>query len=312
MSWSKSSLCVLLLVSSAFAASPLFPVYYDTNLKVKPSFSDIIQKTGHKSFTLAFALGNHLGCVPHWGAEFPIDDPEILDPIKAAQRQGAEFVIATGGAAGPYLEHLCQTSQALATAYKIALDAVGTTHLDIDVESTINNDLVNQALAQVQRERPQVTVSYTLMVQGDDYGLVDSVGITVLKSAKANGVRVDIVNAMAMEYPSQLDWGDSVIATGNSVLIQMKGIWPEKSDAELKKMLGLTPMIGRNMNGKIFELRHAQKVVEWGNANHIGLLSFWSAGRDNGNCPGGGVSPSCSSIAQQEFEFIKIFQGFLG
>jgi hypothetical protein len=31
-------------------------------------------------------------------------------------------------------QHLCGTSEALATAYKQALDVVGTNHLDIDVE----------------------------------------------------------------------------------------------------------------------------------------------------------------------------------
>jgi chitinase len=308
----KTLLCTLLLVGSAFAASPLFPVYYDTTLTAKPSLQEIIQKTGHKSFTLAFALGSNAGCVPNWGAQFPIDDPAILGPIKAAQQQGAEFVVATGGAAGPYLEHLCLTVESLVAAYKQVLDVVGTTHLDVDVEATINLDVMNKALAQVQRERPEVSVSFTLMVQGDDYGVVDSIGLAVLRSAKANGVRVDIVNAMAMEYPSRLEWGDSVIATGNSVLAQMKEIFTDKTEAQLKKMLGITPMIGRNMSGRIFELSHARQVVEWANANHIGLLSFWSAARDNGGCPSGGVSPSCSSIAQDEFEFIKIFQGFRG
>jgi chitinase len=64
-------------------------------------------------------------------------------------------------------------------AYKQALDIVGTTHLDIDVEAPIDNNKVNAALAQVQRERPDVTVSYTLMVQGDDYGITPELGVKV-------------------------------------------------------------------------------------------------------------------------------------
>lgn len=309
----KAGIClVFLLISSALAASPLFAPYYDMNLEVKPTLSEVIAQTGQKVFTLAFALGGGAGCEPLWGAMDPIDDPKHLDVIRAAQSQGAEFVIATGGAVGPYLEHMCLTPETLATAYKKVLDTVKATHLDVDIEASVNLDVMNKALAQVQRERPEVTVSFTLPVQGDDYGLTPALGVDVLKSAKANGVRVDIVNAMAMEYPSALPWGQSVINAGIATMGQMAEIWPEKSQAQLRKMLGITPMIGRNMSGKIFELAHARQLVEWANNEHIGLLAFWSIGRDNGRCPGGGVSPTCSSISQDEYEMTKIFQGFKG
>ena len=66
---------------------------------------------------------------------------------------------------GPYLENSCTSVDALATAYKTILDVVGTTHIDVDVESSINMDQMNQALAKVQQERPSTTVSFTLMVQ---------------------------------------------------------------------------------------------------------------------------------------------------
>ncbi len=99
-----------------------------------------------------------------WGAQLDIDDPAVLGPIHRVQSEGGQMVrdyldldyfvilylilmtqvIATGGAVGPYLEHVCGTSEALATAYKVALDVVGTTHLDIDIEAPINNDLVNR------------------------------------------------------------------------------------------------------------------------------------------------------------------------
>jgi chitinase len=113
-----------------------------------------------------------------------------------------------------------------------------------------------------------------------------------------------------MEFGSQKPWGDAVIAAAESTLRQMKEIWPDLSDADLKKKLGVTPMIGRNFNGNIFTQDHARQLLDWANANGIGLLSFWSAGRDNGGCPGGAVSPTCSSIEQQPFEFTTIFKGF--
>lgn len=205
---------------------------------------------------------------------------------------------------------MCATVDDLARAYKEALDAVGTTHLDVDVETTVNLDLMNQALAKVQQERPSVTVSFTLMIQGEDYGLTPSLGVDLLKNAKQNGVRVDIVNAMTMEFPKQSpDFGDAVINAAQMVVEQMKEIWPEKSEADLKRMLGVTPMIGRNFNGNVFEIAHARKLVDWAKSQNIGLLAFWSIERDNGGCPGN-VSPYCSGTSQQEFEFTQIFKGF--
>ncbi|CAL8143223.1 unnamed protein product [Orchesella dallaii] len=293
------------------AGNVRFAPYYDTFLDNRKNLADIARTTGQLNYHLAFALGGHQGCQPVWGGQYDINDTTILDPIKAVQQMGGEMIIATGGALGPYLEHLCTTVDDLATAYKKALDAVGTNHLDVDVETTVNLDLMNQALAKVQQERPSVTVSFTLMIQGEDYGLTPALGVDLLKNAKQNGVRVDIVNAMTMEFPKMSpDFGDAVINAATMVLGQMKEIWPEKSDAELKQMLGVTPMIGRNFNGNVFEVAHARKLVDWGNANGIGLLAFWSIERDNGGCPGS-VSPYCSGASsQQDYEFTQIFQGF--
>jgi hypothetical protein len=279
-----------------------------------PTLTQLAQATGHTVYTLAFVLGSHAGCDPKWGGTIDLDEPRILDDIRALKASGGDVVIATGGAMGPYLETSCTSQSALAGAYRTIIDTLGVRHLDIDVEASIPVDLVNKALAQVQRERPGTTVSYTLMVQGDDYGLTPILGVDVLRNAKANGVRVDLVNPMAMEFgSSRTNWGDAVIAAAESTLRQLRTeIWPEKSDAELKRMLGVTPMIGRNYNGRIFTQAHARQLVSWASANHIGLLAFWSAGRDNGGCPGGAVSPTCSGIAQSSYEFTNIVKGFRG
>ena len=37
-------------------------------------------------------------CTPSWGAKFALDDPVVLDPIKELIAQGAEMIVATGGA----------------------------------------------------------------------------------------------------------------------------------------------------------------------------------------------------------------------
>ncbi len=289
------------------AAAPTAAPYVDITMP-SPSLVDIANATGHKVFTLAFVLADSTGCNPSWGGTIPLDDPRIIGDIRALQAMGGEVIVATGGAAGPYLEYTCGSADALAGAYRRILDTVGTNHLDVDVEATIPQDMVNQALKTVQDERG-TSVSYTMRVLGDDYGM-DPYSVQVLRSAAAHGVDV-LVNPMTMEFgTSRPDWGDAVIAAAESTLRQMREIWPD--DANLARRLGVTPMIGRNYNGKIFDTGDARQLVEWANANHIGLVAFWSTGRDNGSCPGGGVSPTCSGISQGTFEFTSIMHGFTG
>jgi len=299
-----------LLWPFALAASPKLAPYVDITLDKGPKLAEIAQKTGLKAFTLAFALGSNAGCEPMWGGQIPLNDAGIIGQINDFKATGGEVIVATGGAAGPYLEGLCGTPEDLAGAYKKILDTVGTNHLDIDIEASVPLDTMNKALAMVQRERG-TSVSFTLMIQGDDYGMTPQLGVDLLKNAVANGVNVDVVNAMTMEFGSSRQWGEAVITAATSVLRQMKEeIFMGKSDDELKSMLGVTPMLGRNFNGRIFELDHARELVKWANENHVGHLAFWSISRDNGSCPGGGISPTCSGIAQQDFEFAGIFKGF--
>lgn len=278
-----------------------------------PSMASVAAATGHRHFTAAFVIGSAAGCVPMWGGTIPLTDSRIRNDINAIKASGGDVAIAFGGAVGPYLEHVCGTQTALANAYKQVIDTLGVTHLDIDIEAAVNVDMMNKALAQVQRDRPGTVISFTLMVQGDDYGLTPQLGYDLLVNAKANGVDVAVVNAMTMEFgSSRPDWGDAVIAAANATLGQLAQIWPEKTDAQRRRMLGVTPMIGRNFNGRIFQIEDANQLVAWASANHIGLLAFWSVGRDNGSCPGGGVSPTCSSIAQSTYQFTNIFKGFSG
>jgi chitinase len=278
-----------------------------------PTMASVASATGQRHFTAAFVIGSAAGCVPSWGGTIPLTEPRIRNDINAVKAGGGDVTIAFGGAVGPYLEHVCTSQAALAGAYRTVIDTLGITHLDIDIEASVNVDMMNKALAQVQRERPGTVISFTLMVQGDDYGLTPQLGYDLLVNAKANGVNVAIVNPMTMEFgSSRADWGDAVIAAANATLGQMAQIWPERSDAQRRRMLGVTPMIGRNFNGRIFQIEDANQLVSWANANDIGLLAFWSVGRDNGGCPGGGVSPTCSSISQSTYQFTNIFKGFTG
>ncbi|MFC5831340.1 carbohydrate binding domain-containing protein [Nonomuraea insulae] len=274
-----------------------------------PSLAGAANATGVKNYTLAFALGDSSGCNPSWGGTIPINDSRIVNDIKALQAQGGQVIVASGGALGPYLEHACGSVAALIGAYKKVLDTVGTNHLDVDVEAAIDVNKVNTALKQLQSERGTV-VSYTLRIQGQDYG-VDPFSLQILQDAAAKGLNV-VVNPMLMNFGYTGNWGDAMIAAAQATLNQMKGVWPGRTDAQLKRSLGVTPMIGKNDTGMTTTQADARKLLTWANANHIGFVGFWSAARDNGGCPDGRVSPTCSGIAQSSYEFTNIFKGFTG
>ncbi|WP_394825344.1 chitinase [Pendulispora albinea] len=281
--------------------------YIDITMNA-PTLPQVARATGQKFFTLAFVLGSSTGCDPKWGGVIDLNEPRIVNQIKELRALGGDVIIASGGALSPYLENLCSTSAALAAAYRKVLDATGSNHLDIDVEASIPVDLVNNALKTLQSERG-TTVSYTLRVQGQDYG-VDPFSVQILKSAARIGVNV-IVNPMLMNFGFSGDWGDAMVSAANATLAQMKrDVWPNKTDAELRAIFGVTPMIGRNDTGMTTTQAHARKLLAWSKSNNIAFIGFWSVGRDNGGCPNGRVSPTCSGISQSLYEFTNIFKAF--
>jgi chitinase len=218
-------------------------------------------------------------------------------------------IVATGGAAGPYLEHSCGTTAQLLAAYKKVLDTVGTNYLDVDIEASIDVNKVNSALKQLQAERGTV-ISYTMRIQGQDYGM-DPFSVQILQDAAAKGLNV-LVNPMLMDFGFSGNWGDAMVSAANATLGQMKTIWPSKTDAQLKRLLGLTPMIGKNDTGQTTTQADARKVLAYAQSNHVGRVAFWSVGRDNGGCPNGTLSPTCSGVSQSAYEFTSIFKAFTG
>jgi hypothetical protein len=291
--------------------SPRSWPYIDITMST-PALADVARATGQKFFTLAFVLGSAAGCVPAWGGTIDLTDARISREISDLRALGGDVAVSFGGAQGPYLQQTCPSQASQVGAIEKVMDTFNVRHIDFDIEAAVPFDTMNKAIAQVQRERSGTVVSYTLEVQSDDFGLTPALGTDVLNNAKANGVEVGIVNPMTMDFGSSKEWGDAVIAAAQSVLGQMAQIWPEKTAAARARMLGVTPMIGRNDTGPVFSIADGQKLITWANNNHIGLVAFWSVGRDNGGCPGGGVSPTCSGISQTQYQFTGIFGGFTG
>ena len=133
--------------------------------------------------------------------------------------------------------------------------------LDFDIEGMAVQDqhsitLRDQALVGLKVANPGLTISYTLPVLPT--GLTAD-GLNVLASAKHDGLAIDVVNIMAMDYGSAVDNGgqmgldaiDAAIATENQI-----------AALGLSAKLGVTPMIGVNdISSEVFSLADAQALL---------------------------------------------------
>jgi chitinase len=61
---------------------------------------------------------------------------------------------------------------------------------------------------------------------------------------------------------------------------------------------------------EIFTLADARTITRWAGERHIGELSFWALGRDNGACPGTPGADDCSGVAQSPYQYTHIMLPF--
>ena len=138
--------------------------------------------------------------------------------------------------------------------------------------------------------------------------------INFVQNAVANGVDITTVNIMAMDYgavanPNQM--GQNAIDATNAAVAQLAVVYPNRTLAQRRAMMGITPMIGLNdVAPEVFTLSDASQVLNFAQANNIGRLAMWSMTRDK-SCPGTPtVSPVCSGIVQQPLAFSNVFKQF--
>ncbi|MFJ5739337.1 glycoside hydrolase family 18 protein [Streptomyces microflavus] len=292
-----------------------FAPYIDTSLYPAYDLLDTATRTGVKEFHLAFITSGG-SCAPLWGGVTGLADDHVGKQIGALRAKGGDVRVSFGGAAGAELALNCSSSADLAAAYGKVVDAYQLTKVDFDIEGaalpdTAANTRRAQAIAQLQKKYPDLDVAFTLPVMPE--GLTQP-GIDLLADAKKNGVRVDGVNIMAMDYGPAYsdDMGTYAIRAATATQAQIKGVLG-LSDTAAWKAVAVTPMIGVNdVVTEIFTVEDATQVVKFAQEKGIGRLAMWSGTRDKA-CPGGpkpAADATCSSIAQEPLAFTKAFAAF--
>ncbi|MFK4064804.1 chitinase [Streptomyces sp. NPDC029674] len=296
-------------------AAAKFAPFVDTSLAPAYDLVDTAEKTGVKEFNLAFITSGG-GCEPLWGGATGLGDDKVAAQIDGLRAEGGDVRVSFGGAAGSELGLKCDSADALAGAYGKVVDAYDLTKVDFDIEGaalpdTAANTRRAQAIARLQERHPDLDVSFTLPVMPE--GLTGP-GVDLLTDAKKNGVRIDAVNIMAMDYGPAYsgDMGEYAVQAATATQKQLKSALG-LSDKAAWQTVAVTPMIGVNdVTTEIFKVDDAAQLVEFAKAKGIGQLSMWSSTRDKA-CPGGAsgsAQPTCSSIEQQPLAFTKAFAAY--
>ncbi|MFE8946845.1 carbohydrate binding domain-containing protein [Streptomyces sp. NPDC007856] len=298
---------------SAAAASSVYSVapYVDMSNSQEGLLDTAI--TGHqlKAYTAAFVLGE--GCNQIWGDTLPIGNDSYTDPeLAKAKSEGASVIISSGGASGEPLAWTCSTQSSIDAGYQALINDYGVTRLDFDVEGAAVADTSAaarqmQAMKDLKASNPGLQFSMTLPVLTS--GLTND-GVNILKAAKNAGIRIDVVNIMAMDYyaGTGTEMGQGAIDAARATLAQMQSVDSGYTYANL----GITPMIGKNDDGSTFTLADARTVENFAAQNGVGRLAFWSVNRDQ-PCGGSANSlPTCSEISQNSLAFTDAFVPYEG
>jgi hypothetical protein len=291
---------------STLAVAP----YIDMGSWPTPVLHDVSTASTLKNFTLAFITS--AGCKASW---FNAYDPRSgwqLDQITAIRSAGGDVKISFGGASGIELAQACSTVTALTAEYQAVITAYKLKYIDFDIEGAAVAEpasiaLRSQAMAKLQAANPGLKISLTLPVLPTG---LDANGLNVVRSAISAGVSIDVVNLMAMDYYQSGDYGAFAIQAAQSTHTQLASLFSGKSSAQLWRLIGVTPMLGQNDDGHVYDQTAARNLVAFAKTNHLGELAFWEVTRDRNACTG--ALYMCTNISQQPYEFSKIFAGYTG
>jgi chitinase len=266
------------------------------------SLVDMKNKGGPDAVTLAFVLSNG-------GCAVTTDIQSNLADVNAYVAAGGHVKASFGGADGNYLEYACSDAGSLAAALGGFVQATGITDLDFDIEQGTKssnatlNALRASALAQVQKAQ-HVRVAFTLPVNPNG---LDDLGIAVVQSALAAGVQVSFVNIMTMDYGDGTNLGTTPSASADATAQQLQTLIAGLSLDQAYRMVGVTPMIGKNDDNETFSIANAQTLIAWAKQKKLGLLAFWAIQRDE---PCAALPPNldlCNGSSTSTFQFANLF-----
>jgi chitinase len=295
-----------------YAAAPyLMPT--DNN---PPDAGAIMDATGLKAFQLAFVLApNGGGCSPTWGGTSPVSsDTAVQSVINTIRAKGGDVSVSIGGYGGTKLGQTCADPASTAAAYQQVITKYGLHAIDFDLEepeyentAAIHNEI--GAAKILQTNNPGLYVSVTTAGTADGTGWF---GKQMLLEAKSQGFTPNNFSIMPF------DGGFNGAASQTSALTNFNSILQSTfgwSQATAYAHEGFSGMNGRSDTGEYFTQADFQTVLNYATSHNMDRFTFWSLNRDRQCSPvdnGGTTSGTCSSVAQNPWDFAKYSVQFAG
>lgn len=273
-----------------------------------PSATSIMSQTGVRAFTMAFILSSG-GCNPAWDGQRPLTggvDQQTIDAIKGA---GGQVQISFGGWSGNKLGPSCSSPAAYAGAVQRVIDAHGPHVVDFDIENsdefenTAVQDRILRGLVIVKQNNPDVKIAVTI---GTGQSGPTGAGTRLVNRAAELDVPIDNYTIMPFNFGSS-NVAQSTVSAAEGLKNQLKAAngW---SDAQAYAHMGISGMNGISDQGEVTTTAAWTQIRDYARTKGLTRLAFWSVNRDR-QCAGG-LTESCSGVAQPAFEFTRITGGF--
>lgn len=272
--------------------------------------------SGAKHLVAAFVLAaGSRSCTPAWDGDSSLGinssrGNQIASDFTAVRAAGADVVLSFGGASGTELAIGCTSASSLQTAYQSVITKYNLTKIDFDIEgSAVSNSAANTrratALLALQKANPQLKIWLTLAVEQSG---IPSSSLTLVRQMRDTGVVISGVNIMAMDYGTGVtQMGQAAINATSATFTQLKSIYTTSTDAQIRKAIGVTVMIGINdTKPETFTLSNATQLRTYATQQGIGMLSYWNTDRDKA-CAGNAakLSDTCSGVTQSTWQFAQ-------
>jgi Cellulose binding domain len=284
------------------------PYYFPGFGTPLPNPQTVISATGIRWFTIAFVLAS--GCNAVWDGEGGLTGGQHQTSINAIRAAGGDIIPSFGGFNGSKLGEQCTTPSTLSAQYLRVVDQFNLQAIDIDIEANeFDNDAsrnrVVDALKLVKQQRPALKVIVTIPITQTGPNFAGNQLISRAASTQAN---IDIFTIMPFDFGAGNNMFNATVSATNGTRDALKTAFGW-NDATAFAHLGISGMNGLSDQSELTSQSTWTQIRDFAASNHMARLAFWGVNRDRG-CPGQAVNSSCSSIAQNDWEFTAITAGF--
>ena len=307
----------------------LYAPYYESYLAPDtPGITATARASGARFMTIAFLQSTGTrSCAVDWNSAASQPLTYYNSDIASLRKLGGDVIPSFGGYSadtfgahdhGTEIADSCKSVQQIAAVYEHVVQTLRVTRLDMDVESNaetyaagINRRDEAIAIAQrwAARHGIRLQIQFTLPVEPSGLG---QAGLSVLRNAIADGVRVSSVNIMVFDYylPNEgvMNMSQTAITAAKATHAELAKLYPHLSSRQIWRMEAMTMLPGISDFGpdETTTVHDARVMLAFEQKMHMNLLSIWAIQRDNegpGSCVGQADSNTCSGIKQAPWAF---------